>query len=320
MRMAKWIQCMNGRWKVYPWNIHKMDIRRKKRKDLSSSRNVSTLNSTSIPFRIWCLFPNRGVGPNIVVADFRRGLDRWWTCAALSPLVEPRGKCPRNWASKDICKKISHRSQSHCGATWAPPFLRQNCVRPRPLLNSCTSFLSSWQVNQLIFKNVIKISVKQSKKKNPNPLPVLVIKSGSYQWISLFALSLRKKKKKSIEIEFSRLMVVLLREPWLKKRYSKGLAVLFRSIQGQWRMGTSQLRLNLEGPNASPLARNGKTQHFIKRLQFWMPSHRAHHPKRIVHLYAKCLLSKETKLDSGLAIHLGDNLVIPVLVNSLEML
>lgn len=74
--------------------------------DRSSSRNVSGLNSMSVPFTFCCSFPKRRVGLKIVVAEFRRGLDRWWICAALSPLVAPRGKCPTNCVSKYICKKL----------------------------------------------------------------------------------------------------------------------------------------------------------------------------------------------------------------------
>lgn len=144
-----------------------------------------------------------GVGQNIVVAKFWGGLVRWWTSAALCLLVEPSGKGPRNWASKDICKKLSHRSQSHCGETWAPPFLRQNCVKPHPFLKSCTSFIT--MVNQPFKKKkCYKIFNKQSK-----------------------ILSL---KKKSIEIEIARLMEVLLRETLIKQ------VVLVKRIQGQrWR-------------------------------------------------------------------------------------
>lgn len=42
-------------------------------------------------------------------------------------------------------------------------------------------------------------------------LAVLVVKSEPYRWISLVLPY--KKKKKSIEIEFARLMMVVLREP-----------------------------------------------------------------------------------------------------------
>lgn len=159
MRMVKWIQCMNGKWKVYPWNIHKMDIRRKKWTDLSSPEEHLQFKQHVNSLKV-LLFVSWGLGRNIVVAEFRGDLDKWWSCAALSPSVEPRGKCPRNWASKDICKKISHRSQSHCSETWAPPFLRQNCVKPRPLLKSCTSVIAVMGESASFWK-CHKIPVKQ---------------------------------------------------------------------------------------------------------------------------------------------------------------